>query len=151
MASPKSNVFRAIAPWSLLTIAACTGPLDRDCNARFADVDIPADWTVHTRLVFDYSQANDETARRLVTDGFQRSGRPSIIVASDTGSSWFLGVTSTPMINSILKEILIEGPSGQLTDVIVRACNMEQNDIWLQSISFRPYEPTESQVQEVLK
>jgi hypothetical protein len=149
MASPKSIAFRAITPWSLLIIAACSGPLERDCNERFADVDIPADWTVHTSLVFNYSQADEETVGRIITDGFQRSGRPGFIAGSDAGGSWFSGVTSTPMVNSNRKEILIEGPSGQLADVIVRACNMEQNDIWLQSISFRPYEATETQTQEV--
>jgi starvation-inducible outer membrane lipoprotein len=148
----KTIILLAVAPLSLLALGGCSGSLPNllSCTERFAAVDIPADWTVHSRLVFDYSEADPETKLRILREGIGSSARPTIVIGSSAGANVTrVNANGQPRINVNRREVTVAGPSGPRDEVIQSACALEREGIQLTSVTLQPYDADAIQAEEV--
>lgn len=141
----------------LLAINSCSYsyPLQQNCEKRVSNSlsQSAMNWDkVHTQLLFDFSTTDTQKTARILKNGYAESGPPGLITAMGNNKAVHTdSKTGAPVITEHGNEILVDGPSGAIKDVITKACALETQGVWLKSVNMRPFNTTDTAISEVAK
>ena len=139
----------------LLGLSGCsyTYPLEQNCEKRLSTslAGTKPMWEyAHTQLLFDFSNADTQKASNIMKNGYAGSGPPGTVIAMgnnkivDSDSK-----TGAPVITDNRNEILVDGPSGTTKDVIAKACALESKGVWIKSVRYSPFKPTDAEISKI--
>jgi hypothetical protein len=139
----------SVAICSLMGSCSRSFPAEQSCEKRISHLmeksPIQMEY-VHTKLLFDFSNANAKNAADIVKYGYAGSGQPGFAFSSVSNHKpHFVTSVTVPVITESGKEIWVDSFSGLVSSVITKACALESDGVWLRSISAQPYSPTVSE------